>query len=276
MRFPAESNDKENAGLGKVKKLLAPICEKYPWLSTADIWVLAGNTAIEAMGGPPIPFGYGRLDFTEAEAAAKYGESLCPYGDGEFNPGKSRLPAADLGPAPNAPPGCPMHVKEKPTIDATRGVFSRLGFDDRETVALIILGHQFGRCHLETSGYQYPWYSFGPTQWNVYGPGGLGYMSLYAHGAASGQLRESHTPKGKRQFNMALGGGEPFMMLPTDMALWWDKDYREHVKYYDSHRLEFRRDAAIAWKKLTELGCRGILSEEKGVSFEDWRKWRGH
>ena len=42
--------------------------------------------------------------------------------------------------------GCPAHVREKPTIDATRGVFSRLGFDDKETACLIILGHQYGRC----------------------------------------------------------------------------------------------------------------------------------
>ena len=35
-----------------------------------------------------------------------------------------------------------MHVKEKPTIDAIRGTFGRMGFMDREAVCLIILGHQ--------------------------------------------------------------------------------------------------------------------------------------
>jgi cytochrome c peroxidase len=276
MRFPVESNDPENTGLGKAKQLLAPVVEKYPWLSTADIWVLAGYVAIEEMGGPPVPFAFGRRDFSEGEAKETYGPSLCPYGDGAFNPGKSRLPAADLGSDPKAPRGCPMHVKEKPTIDAIRGTFGRMGFIDRETVCLIILGHQFGRCHLENSGYQHPWYAFDPTHWNVYGPGGLGYMSLYRAGVARGQLKEVTTPKGKRQYQMSFGYGDPFMMLPTDMALWWDENYREHVVYYDTHRLEFRRDAAIAWKKLTELGCDEMLQEEHGVEFEDWRRWRGH
>lgn len=275
MRFPTESKDSENAGLEKAKQVLEPVVAKYPWLSTADIWVLAGHVAIEEMGGPPIPFSFGRRDFSEEEAEAVYGPSLCPYGDGSFNPGKSRLPAADLGPDPAAPPGCPMHVKEKPTIDAIRGTFNRMGFEDRETVCLIILGHQFGRCHLENSGYQHPWYAFDPTHWNVYGPGGLGYMSLYRAGVARGQLQEATTPKGKRQYQMRFGHGDPFMMLPTDMALWWDEAYRKHVEYYDTHRLEFRRDAAITWKKLTELGCDGLLLEEDGVAFEDWKRWRG-
>ena len=130
------------------------------------------------------------------------------------------------------------------------------------------------RCHPENSGYEHPWYVFDPTHWNIYGPGGLGYMSLYRMGVEGGGLREARTAKGKRQYNLRLGGGEPFMMLPTDMALWWDKDYRKHVEFYDIHRLEFRRDAAIAWKKLTELGCEGILTEEPDVSWE--RGWDGY
>lgn len=40
---------------------------------------------------------------------------------------------------------------------------------------------------------------------------------------------------------------------------YWDDEYRGHVQYYDRHRLEFRRDAAQAWKKLIELGCEGML-----------------
>lgn len=276
MRFDIETNDPENAGLGKAKKLLEPIVQKYSWLSVADIWILSGYVAIEAMGGPSIPFSIGRKDFTKQEAEKKYGPSRCPFGDGKFNPGGSRLPAADLGSDSKAPRGCPMHVKEKQTIDSVRGTFTRLGMSDRETVVLIILGHQFGRCHLENSGYEHPWYAFDPTHWNVYGPGGLGYLTLYTQGVARGQLQEAKTSKGKRQYNLSFGyGREPFMMLPSDMALWWDLEYREHVLYYDNHRLEFRRDAAFAWKKLTELGCEGILTEETGVTWENWKLWRG-
>ena len=178
-------------------------------ISKADLYCLAGTVAIEVRfltphrrclhrfphfashlsdcsaqvcGGPPIAFKTGRQDFTMDEAVARNGPSGCPFGDGAHNPNGSRLPAADIGPAADAPRGCPMHVKEKPTIDAIRGTFTRLGFDAKATVCLIILGHQFGRCHLDVSGNQFPWYAFDPAHWNVYGPGGLGYLSLYRMG----------------------------------------------------------------------------------------------
>jgi cytochrome c peroxidase len=261
MRFEAEQNDPENAGLGKAIKLLEPIVEKYPWLSTADIWILAGYVAIEATGGPPIPFSLGRKDYSKEEAMKIYGKTLCPFGDGKHNPNKSRLPNADLGSTANAPSGCPMHVKEKPTIDHVRSIFTRLGFTDKETVCLIILGHQYGRCHLEHSGYEHPWYAFGPTEYNIYAHG-LGYMSVYNIGVERGQFQEVKTSKGKRQFNLQLGWGqEPFMMLPTDMALWWCPKYRQHVQAYDRDRIQFRKDAARCWKKLTELGCHDLVVE---------------
>lgn len=41
---------------------------------------------------------------------------------------------------------------ESPTIKSIRATFDRLNMDDRETVLLIILGHQYGRCHLDNSG----------------------------------------------------------------------------------------------------------------------------
>merc|ERR1719446_1710486 len=103
MRFEAEANDSENAGLHKAKNLLAPIHERHPWLSLADLWILAGYVAIEATGGPRIRFAYGRKDFTKEEAIAIYGKSGCPFGDGKFNPNGSRLPAADLGPDKSVP-----------------------------------------------------------------------------------------------------------------------------------------------------------------------------
>lgn len=46
MRFEAEANDPENAGFDKAKALLAPIHERYPWLSYADLCILAGYVAI--------------------------------------------------------------------------------------------------------------------------------------------------------------------------------------------------------------------------------------
>jgi catalase (peroxidase I) len=262
-RFPEEKGDPENAGLDLAAEVLAPVHEKYSFLSLADMFILAGCVAIESTGGPFVPFAYGRRDFTSEEAADKYGPSMCPFGDGLHNSHGSRLPEADRGTAEGAPQGCPMHVKEKATIDGVRSVFDRLGFTDREAVCLILLGHMFGRCHLDTSGYEFPWYSFGPTSWSAY-EHGLGYLSVYRMAVARGQSKMRVTGKGKRQWEVAFGGGiEPFMMLPSDMALWWDEKFRVWVEYYDDNRKQFRLDAVRNFKRLVELGCEGILTEER-------------
>lgn len=260
MRFKTESSDPENVGLGKAIKVLNPIHEKYPHISLADLWVLAGYVAIEATGGPHIRFATGRKDFTLEEAREIHGASGCPFGDGKHNPCGSRLPSADLGPDPNAKTGDPMYIKEAPTINAVRGTFERLGFNDKETVCLIILGHQYGRAHPELSGYRGPWYLFDPAHWNVY-LNGLGYPALYTMAARDGHFQEVITEAGKRQWSNHAFGGE-WMMLPTDMALWWDEKYKKHVLFYDRNRRQFRDDATLLWKKLTELGCDGILTEE--------------
>lgn len=265
MRFSEEASDPENAGLGLAMRVLEPIKKKWSFMSFADVWILAGCVAIEASGGPHIPFSYGRMDFTTEEALQKNSHttgSKCPFGDGKFNDNGSRLPTADRGIDPEAPKGCPMHIKEKPTIDGIRGPFTRMGFTDKETVCLILLGHQYGRCHPDVSGYENPWYSFDPAHYNIY-EHGLGYLSIYQFGVAQGQTRKRVTAQGKRQWEMSLGGGEPFMMLPTDMALWWDPDYQQYVKAYDRDRVAFKKDAVVTFKKLVELGCEGILTEER-------------
>lgn len=66
--------------------------------------------------------------------------------------------------------------------------------------------------------------------------------------------QQVETRAGKRQWVANLGGGK-FMMLPVDMALHWDPEYRKWLQHYDRKRREFRKDAAKAWAKLIELGC---------------------
>ena len=45
--------------------------------------------------------------------------------------------------------------------DHLRAIFGRMGFDDREIVALSG-AHALGRCHTDRSGYEGPW-TFSPT-----------------------------------------------------------------------------------------------------------------
>lgn len=266
MRFPAEQADPENAGLAKAREVLKAVHNKHGYLSLADIYVLAGYVAFEATGGPVIPFATGRKDYTEEEAQEIYGPSLCPFGRGRHNPNGSLLPSADLGQDPCSKPGAPMQAKEKPTIDHVRGVFNRMGLGDKEIVLLIVMGHQYGRLHENVSGYggvtgSDTWYAFDPNNWSVYGPGGLGYMSVYGMQAARGLWPEWKNPRnGKRQFHMQMGGGI-FANLPVDQALLWDPTWKKIVLHYERQRLDFHRDSAAAWKKLTELGCEGLVPE---------------
>ncbi len=39
------------SGLAKARDILEPIKSKFPWISYADLWTLAGVVAIESMGG---------------------------------------------------------------------------------------------------------------------------------------------------------------------------------------------------------------------------------
>eukprot|EP00941_MAST-03F_sp_MAST-3F-sp1_P000526 g526.t1 len=266
MRFQAEQADPENKGLVKAIRRLEPIFEKYKnILSIADILVLAGTVAIEATGGPRIRFATGRQDFTLEEAGQIFGvKGGCPFSqkDGAFNPNGSRLPPADLGEAKNCPHLASMETKEKPTIDAIRNTFCRLGFNDKETVCLIILGHQYGRCHPEISGYENPWYSFDPTTYSIY-PHGLGYMTAMV--MCKTRYNQVRSSKGKRQWEMRFSSHmDPFMMLVSDMALVWDEVYYRHVVAYDRDRIAFREDAAKVWKKLIELGCKNLVEEKIG------------
>jgi hypothetical protein len=95
---------------------------KFPDLSYADIWTLAGCVAIEQVGGPKIPFSYGRTDDAD--------DKKCPP--------NGRLPDAALG---------AQHLRD---------VFYRMGFDDKGIVALSG-AHTLGSCHRLRSGFDGPW-----------------------------------------------------------------------------------------------------------------------
>jgi cytochrome c peroxidase len=147
--------------------------------------------------------------------------------DGKACPPDGRLPAADKG--------CPAH-----TVQHIRDIFYRQGFNDQEIVALIG-AHSLGRCHTEASGYSGPWTRAPTTFSNMY------FKEL---------LDNTWTLKkwsGPDQFEDPTG---QLMMLPSDMAFIWDKNFREWaVKYRDDKALFFEHFAA-AWTKLTENGVK--------------------
>ena len=138
MRFQPEAGWGANAGLDTARKALEPIKEKYPGISYADLYTLSGVVAVEEAGGPKIAFRLGRNDFA----------------DGSTSPPDGRLPDADKG-------------SRKMTVQHIRDVFYRMGFNDREIVALLG-AHALGRCHTDASGYWGPWTNAENTMSNEY------------------------------------------------------------------------------------------------------------
>jgi len=141
MRHDLEANDPDNAGLGAARALLEPIQRKYPGLSIADLWILAAYVAIEHTGGPAIPFEGGREDAGPEMAIA---------------PGRLPNPEKGLDDGFNVDEEGRLKGWEN-NAKHIREVFGRMGFSDREMVALITGGHVYGRCHNESSGYAGAW-----------------------------------------------------------------------------------------------------------------------
>ena len=124
MRFEPELSDGANAGLNIMQSMLKSVKHKFPSMSVADIWTLAGVIAVQHCGGPDVPFGYGRKDAP----------------DGSTCPPNGRLPDASQG------------------AEHLRDVFYRMGFNDKEIVVLSG-AHTLGRCHKTRSGFDGPWTS---------------------------------------------------------------------------------------------------------------------
>ncbi|MDP5307534.1 catalase/peroxidase HPI [Paracoccus spongiarum] len=155
-RFAPLNSWPDNANLDKARRLLWPIKQKYgAALSWADLMILAGNCAIESMGGPIFGFGGGRADVWEPEEDIYWGteEEWLATSDkpnsrysGERvleNP----LAAVQMGLIyvnPEGPDGNPDPVASGRDI---RETFGRMGMNDEETVALTAGGHTFGKCH---------------------------------------------------------------------------------------------------------------------------------
>ncbi|KAJ1562664.1 hypothetical protein HK096_005932, partial [Nowakowskiella sp. JEL0078] len=184
MRFAPESTDNANAGLEKARAFLEPIKKENNWISYGDLWTLAGVVSIEEMGGPVVIWNSGRIDKSSFWVSKK---DIPPNG---------RLPDASQG---------AQHVRD---------IFYRMGFNDREIVALSG-AHSLGRCHTDRSGYDGPWTNT-PTR----------FSNQYFILLTSVKWKKKEW-SGPLQY---VDENDELMMLPSDMALLWDPEFVKYVK----------------------------------------------
>jgi len=203
MRFAPESSNPSNKGLQHARALLEPIKQAVPSLSYADLWQLAAVVSIEMMGGPKVPFRAGRVDAVESEESAPEG----------------MLPGAHS------------------TAQELRAVFSRMGFNDREIVALAG-AHTLGRCHPQYSGFNGPWTTDPLSFDNQY------YATM---------LKSNYSYNGS-QWNTENGT----MMLNADLNLLRDAQFLVYARLYALEEEVFFNDFASAFSKLAELGWKRL------------------
>lgn len=215
IRFKEELAHGGNAGLAEAVARLEPVKAKHPTVSWADLIAFVGAVAIEDMGGPKLQFYYGRVDEMDPSAVTPDG----------------RLPDADKGDGPGPK-----------TTQGLRDVFYRMGFDDREIVALSG-AHALGRCHANASGYVGPWTST-PLAFNN------SYFVLL-----KGLKWEPDNAAAKFQYRDPSG---QLMMLPSDIALIEDPKFKEYVYEYAKSQPKFFADFKAAFEKLELLGTSGL------------------
>ncbi|WDA42719.1 catalase/peroxidase HPI [Erythrobacter sp. BLCC-B19] len=155
-RFAPLNSWPDNGNLDKARRLLWPIKQKYGKnISWADLFILAGNVAIESMGGPVFGFGGGRADVFEPESVY-WGTEEQWVNEGvatRIQPKEGKaldnpLAAIQMGLIyvnPEGPQGNP-HDPEGMARDM-RETFARMAMNDEETVALTAGGHAFGKAH---------------------------------------------------------------------------------------------------------------------------------
>lgn len=217
IRFAPEITHAANTGLKSALDLLLPIHDKFPEVSWADLFQMASATAVEVAGGPKIPMRYGRRDVEAAEDCAKEGN----------------LPAA----------GHPFPDGSGSPAEHIRRIFTRMGFNDQEIVALSG-GHTLGRSTPERSGWG--------TETSKYTKDGPGRPGGQAWTPDWLVFNNRYFTEVKSQQDKEL------LVLPTDAAVFEDEKFRPHAERYAADQDNFFQEYALAHAKLSELGVEWV------------------
>jgi catalase-peroxidase len=288
-RFAPLNSWPDNANLDKARRLLWPIKQKYgKKISWADLFVLAGNVALESMGFKTFGFGGGRVDTWEPEELY-WGPEGTWLGDERYS-GERQLQqplgAVQMGLIyvnPEGPNGKPDYVAAARDI---RETFARMAMNDEETVALIAGGHTFGKTHgagdpsflgpepeaaqvedqglgwkskhgkgfagdTITGGPEVTW-SETPTKWsNHFFENLFKYeWELTKSPAGAYQWKAKNAPASVPDAHDPSKKHVP-TMLTTDLSLRFDPTYEKISRRFYEHPDQFADAFARAWFKLT-------------------------
>lgn len=155
-RFAPLNSWPDNGNLDKARRLLWPIKQKYGRkISWADLFILAGNVALESMGFKTFGFAGGREDIWQPEEDIYWGSETQWLATSDKENSRysgnrdleNPLAAVQMGLIyvnPEGPDGNPDPVASGRDV---RETFARMAMNDEETVALVAGGHTFGKAH---------------------------------------------------------------------------------------------------------------------------------
>jgi len=287
-RFAPLNSWPDNVSLDKARRLLWPVKQKYGQkISWADLYILAGNVALENSGFRTFGFGAGREDVWEPDLDINWGDETTWLEHRHPEElAKSPLGATEMGLIYVNPEG-PNHSGDPASAaPAIRATFGNMGMNDEEIVALIAGGHTLGKTHgagpadnvgvdpetapIEsqglgwksshgtgvgadaiTSGLEVIW-SQTPTQWSNYF-----FENLFKY-----EWVQTRSPAGAIQFEAADAPDiipDPFdtskkckpTMLVTDLTLRFDPEFEKISRRFHGDPQAFNEAFARAWYKLT-------------------------
>ena len=290
-RFAPLNSWPDNGNLDKARRLLWPIKQKYgKQISWADLLILAGNVAIESMGGKTFGFSGGRPDIWAPEEDIDWGAEKEWLTNERYSGERdlaNPLGAVQMGLIyvnPQGPDGNPDPLASAHDI---RETFGRMAMNDEETVALVAGGHTFGKAHgagpedhvgtepegsqLEemgfgwtsdfrsgvgsetiTSGIEGAW-TANPTHWdNGYFDLLFGYDWELTKSPAGAHIWHAVGQKEEDKAPDAQDASVrvPTMMTTADMALKEDPSYKEISKRFHENPEQLADAFARAWFKL--------------------------
>jgi len=151
-RFAPLNSWPDNVNIDKSRRLLWPVKQKYGQkISWADLFILAGNVALETMGFRTFGFAGGREDTWEPDNDVNFGAETVWLGADKRFTGDHELDkplaAAHMGLIYVNPEGPNASGDAVAAAKDIRATFGAMSMNDEETVALIAGGHTFGKAH---------------------------------------------------------------------------------------------------------------------------------